>query len=84
MNVYTPIDCGLHSQYELAIMRGWRLRMRWRDEAGGSHLETLRPTDMETREGAEYMLVESGDHREALRIRLDMIDDWECLDGKLD
>ena len=22
---YTPIDCGLYSNYELAILRGWRL-----------------------------------------------------------
>ena len=83
MNDYTPIDCGVHSQFELAIMRRWRLRMRWRDEDEQCHLETLLPRDMETREGAEYMLAESGDHREALRLRLDRIDSWECLDGDL-
>ena len=80
---YTPIDCGAYSKLEVAILRRWRLRVTWRDEQGQSHLDILMPRDLETRAGAEYLIAESGDHREAERIRLDRIDRWECLDGEL-
>ncbi len=83
MNDYVPIACGEHSRFELAIMRRWRLRLRWRDEHGESHLATLLPRDLETREGAEFMLAESIAQGDGVRIRLDRIDGWECLDGKL-
>jgi len=77
-NDYTPIDCGLYSEYELLIMHRRRLRMHWRDEVGADHLETLRPTDLQTRQGEEFMyaVTDGGDQR---CIRLDRILKTETL-----
>lgn len=79
-NDYRPIDCGLYSEYELAIMQRRRWRMHWRDEAGDDHLETLRPTDLQTRQGQEFMyaLTDGGAER---CIRLDRIIKIEALEG---
>ncbi|GAB4293737.1 MAG: hypothetical protein Kow0096_09540 [Thiohalomonadaceae bacterium] len=79
-NDYQPIECGLYSEYELAIMRRRRWRMHWRDETGTDHLETLRPTDLQTRNGQEFMsaVTDNGDER---CIRLDRIIRIEELEG---
>ena len=69
---YTPIDCGLYSRYELAIMRGWALRITWEDATGMSHIELLHPRDLQTRDHAEYLIAERGDG-ERIEIRLDRI-----------
>jgi transcriptional antiterminator Rof (Rho-off) len=52
---YKPIDCGLHSAYELLIMQQRRCRLDWSDAAGTVHLEVVVPTDLYTRHGAEFM-----------------------------
>ncbi len=77
---YHPIDCGLYSEYELAIMQRRRWRMHWRDEAGNDHLETVRPVDLQTRAGQEFMhaVTESGVQR---CIRLDRIIKTEAIEG---
>ncbi len=69
---YRPIDCGVYSGYELAIMHRDRLQVHWRDEVGMDHIERLRPLDLKTRNGQEFMIVETlqGERRE---IRLDRI-----------
>jgi len=69
---YVPIDCGLYSEYELAIMHGDRLRLGWRDNAGHAHIGIVTPTDLFTREGAEFMIVMDADGETAV-IRLDRI-----------
>lgn len=71
-NDYTPIDCGLYSEYELLIMRRRRLRMHWRDEDGHDHMETVRPTDLQTRNSQEFMYAVTDDGSERC-IRLDHI-----------
>ncbi|ACL74037.1 transcriptional antiterminator, Rof [Thioalkalivibrio sulfidiphilus] len=53
---YTPISCELYSEYELAIMRGRTLKVRWKDRYGMDRVETLRPTDLRTRRHAEFMI----------------------------
>ncbi len=73
MTDYRPIDCGLHSEYELAIMQGRRLTLRWHEAGGEARRETLLPIDLVTRDGAEYLLAEDRDGRR-LEIRLDHID----------
>jgi Rho-binding antiterminator len=65
---YTPIACALYSEYELAILHRRRLRLHWRDAAGMDHIEFVRPIDLRTREGEEFMVLEDG--RE---LRLDRI-----------
>ena len=72
MSDYKPVDCAFYSRFELAILRRQRLLVSWHDTDGVSHLETLVPRDLKTREGAEYLLAETlaGGR---LRLRLDRI-----------
>ena len=67
-DTYTPIACALYSEYELAILRRRRLRLRWCDAEGMDHIEVVRPVDLQTRQGEEFMVLEDG--RE---LRLDRI-----------
>lgn len=72
MSDYTPIDCDQYSEYELAIIRKWKLRVGWRDAQGQTHVEMLQPRDLQTRQGEEYLIADTatGDR---LEIRLDQI-----------
>ena len=72
MTDYRPIDCGLHSEYELAIMHARKLRLSWYDHTGAKHIELLVPTDLRTRNGEEFMVALSAGGKE-LEIRLDRI-----------
>ena len=78
MTEYTPIDCALYSQYELAILHHRRLRLSWRDEAGDLHIAMLTPRDLQTRAGAEFMIAEDQDGQ-GLELRLDWIQHAEVL-----
>jgi len=69
---YVPIDCGLYSEYELAIMHRDRLRLGWRDPGGNAHIGIVTATDLHTRNGAEFMIVRDADG-ETAAIRLDRI-----------
>ncbi len=53
---YTPIPCAIYSRYEVAILYGLRLRIVWRGARAIDRVETLRPMDLRTRSGAEYMI----------------------------
>lgn len=78
MTDYTPIDCGSYSQYELAILRGTRMRISWREPSGQLHIETLTPRDLVTRDHGEYLIAESGTAA-MLELRLDYIFRTEAL-----
>ncbi|HHJ12800.1 MAG TPA: transcriptional antiterminator, Rof [Gammaproteobacteria bacterium] len=69
---YRPIDCGLHSEYELAIMRGQWLRLQWTDPEGRTCNERLLPLDLRVWDGAEYLLARDAGGRDHA-IRLDRI-----------
>jgi Rho-binding antiterminator len=69
---YTPIDCGVYSEYELAIMHRRRLRLHWLDEEGGDHIESVMPQDLRTEEKREYLIAEREDGS-PLKLRLDRI-----------
>ena len=56
MTDYSPVDCGLHSEYELAIMRTSKLTLSWYDATGTKHIELLVPTDLRSRNGEEFMV----------------------------
>ena len=76
MSDYTPIDCGLYSEYELAIIRRQKLRISWQGDDGLSHMAIVTPLDLQTRSGAEYLLAR--DHvGNALDLRLDHIQDMQ-------
>lgn len=72
MTDYTPVDCGLHSEYELAIMHHDKPKLGWRDTAGAIHIETVIPVDLRTRNCEEFMVV-SGPDGTRFEIRLDRI-----------
>jgi Rho-binding antiterminator len=69
---YKPIDCGLHSEYELAIMHGRTLKLKWLDENGNVLTEKLKPLDIETRDQQEF-LIASNTNDILYKIRLDRI-----------
>ena len=72
MSDYQPIDCGLHSEYELAIMHRTPLVLSWRGTDGLDHLETLLPKDLETCRGEEFLVLLNA-AGEQLKVRLDRI-----------
>ena len=72
MSDYTPIDCDRYSEFELAIMRKWKLRIAWHDAEGQSHVEVLLPRDLQTRHGEEFLLAETTAGKQ-VEIRLDHI-----------
>lgn len=72
MSDYIPIDCGQHSEYELAIMQHHKLRLTWQDSNGQAHLETVTPTDLKVRRHEEFLVVRT-QTREIFELRLDRI-----------
>jgi len=69
MSDYKPISCEVYARYEAWILRGQRLRLVWRDDAGVTHLETAQPMDLQTKSHAEYLVVQHSDgQRSALRL----------------
>lgn len=72
MTDYTPIECGLHSQYELAILHGKRLQISWVQPDGQLRVEVLKPRDLQTRNHEEYLIAEQHDGQQ-LELRLDYI-----------
>lgn len=72
MTDYTPIDCGLYSEYELAVLHKRRLRISWRETDGQIHILVLLPTDLRTRNHAEFLVAEDSEGRQ-LELRLDQI-----------
>lgn len=80
MSDYTPIDCGLYSEYELAIMRRKKLRISWLGDDGLAHMAIVTPLDLQTRSGAEYLIAR--DHAgNPLDLRLDCIQDMQPVNG---
>jgi len=69
---YTPIDCGVYSEYELAIMHRRRLRLHWQDESGTDHVESVMPRDLKTHDKSEFLIAERQDGT-SLELRLDRI-----------
>ncbi len=78
MTDYTPVDCALYSEYEVAILQHKRMRLSWRQADGQLHLEVLRPVDLQTRGHAEFLLAKSLDGKR-LELRLDQIIKAELL-----
>lgn len=78
MTDYVPIDCAVHSGYELAIMHRQRLRLTWRGDDGLIHIKMVTPTNLRTLNHEEFMDVidEQGD---TYSIRLDHIQKHEIL-----
>jgi len=69
---YTPIECGLHSEYELAIMHKTKIILSWIDSSNEKQTETVEPIDLITREKQEYLKIKKS-NTELSEIRLDKI-----------
>lgn len=72
-DTYTPIDCGLHSEYELAIMHRIMLQLAWREECGQQRIGNVMPLDLKTEQHQEFLIARTNDG-ELHQIRLDRID----------
>ena len=72
MSEYQSIGCGLHEQYQYAVIKKYRLALHWFDASGKEFKAEVLPVDVITREKAEYLRVEIG-QQETIDIRLDRI-----------
>ena len=80
MTDYQPVDCAVYAKYELAILRRRPVMLGWRDDSGVTRLERVVPTDLETREGEEFLHFEDR-ARARGRVRLDRIVEWRASRG---
>lgn len=71
-DLYSPIACSLHDEYEIAIMHKKHLQIKWVDDANLHHIEVVLPTDILVKNKEEFLLAltKSG---EEVCIRLDRI-----------
>ncbi len=51
---YVPIACAEHERLELAVLRRWKLRLRYASGTGERE-EVVVPLDVATRDGAEWL-----------------------------
>ncbi len=72
MGDYVPIACAEHERLEFAVLRRQRMRMVFRDESGVEHALTVLPTDVATRNGAEWLSYRDAQGVESV-VRLDRI-----------
>lgn len=69
---YTPIECGLHSEYELAIMHKTKCEISWKDSDKATQAMKARPIDLIVKDKQEFLKIKS-DKNEIMEIRLDKI-----------
>ncbi len=75
---YRPIDCDRYSEYEVAILHRQRLRLAWLSVEGNRHIDVVRPRDLQTRRGEEFLIAQTSEG-ETLTLRLDRIIACETL-----
>lgn len=68
---YQPISCARYSEYELFILQRRRLHLTWCAD-NVIHAQVVRPMDLYTRAGAEYLVV-LGQDGVTHTVRLDRI-----------
>jgi len=77
-NHYQPISCALYSEYELAIIRGQKIKLVWQQNQQ-TNIAFITPLDLKTEDHQEFLIAQ--DHnRDMLRIRLDHIRSQEFVD----
>ncbi len=69
---YKSIPCAVYDTYEIAIMHGEQLQLVWKDESNQHNISVLKPLDLQTREGAEFLVART-DEGKTLNLRLDHI-----------
>lgn len=68
---YIPVACAFHERLEFAVLRKQRLRLRYR-QADRVEEGVMLPTDVVTRDGAEWLHCVDGDGRPWV-LRLDRL-----------
>ncbi|MCS6786302.1 MAG: transcriptional antiterminator, Rof [Thiobacillaceae bacterium] len=69
---YIPIACAEHERLEYAVLRGLELDLTWREPGGGARRARVRPLDVFTHAGAEWLRLQTKSG-ETLTLRLDRI-----------
>jgi Rho-binding antiterminator len=72
MSDYAPIACIEHERLEFAVLRRQKLVLRLLDAAGNAHTLIVLPTDVATREQAEWLTYREDAGVEGV-VRLDRI-----------
>lgn len=72
MSDYLPIPCIEHEKLEYAVLRRQTLSLEFREEDGTVHALSVLPTDVATRNGAEWLSYRDQDGHDAV-VRLDRI-----------
>ena len=58
---YRPVDCSLHDRYESWAVERTVLTVEWSDDAGEPRHAESRITDIRVMDGAEFLVLASGD-----------------------
>lgn len=74
---YQPIPCAQHEQLEFSVLRRLMLELEYREGEVVRHGK-VRPLDVYTRDGAEWLKFKGEDGREQ-EIRLDTIKSFQAL-----
>lgn len=77
-NQYQPISCELYSEYELAIIRGQKVKLVWQQN-DQTQMTIVTPLDLKTKDHQEFLIAEDF-RREPLQIRLDYIQRQTFMD----
>ena len=73
---YIPVSCDLHSEFELLIMHNRTLELNWQDNNGKQFNSRVKPKDLQTRKGEEFLVVVDNYNQE-IAIRLDRVNSYK-------
>ena len=79
-DIYQPVSCELHSQFELAIMHKNKLQIIYKAENNSTITDIITPLDVQTKNKAEYLIALSPANKN-LTIRLDVILEMHILNN---
>lgn len=68
----------MYDTYEIAIMHGELLQLVWKDETNKHNIGVLKPLDLQTCDGAEFLIARTNEG-ETLHLRLDHIDSCKTI-----
>lgn len=72
MSEYVPIACIEHEKLEFAVLRRQKLHLEYLDDSGSARAGVMLPTDVATRDGAEWLSFRDQDGQDWV-VRLDRI-----------
>lgn len=75
---YKPISCATYDTYEIAIMHGDLLQLVWKDKSEQHNINIVKPLDLQTCEGAEFLIASTEDGKK-LHLRLDHIQSCKTI-----